>query len=162
VSLLSRRRLLQGALGAASALPLAMATRRMARATACPRPLGVIFFYFPDGIAGRSQNGEPSLWSASATARASRSASCSRRSSSLAGDCVFLHGLSMGGTDEGSHPGGAKKLLTGVDGGNGESVDQYLARTVGRDAPFRHLYLGAMATQNNASGDKFISYPSAG
>ena len=68
----------------------------------------------------------------------------------------------MGGTDAGSHPGGAKKLLTGVDGGGGESLDRYLARSALGAAPFRHLYLGAMATQNNASGDKFISYPSAG
>lgn len=77
-------------------------------------------------------------------------------------DCIFLNGLSMGQTDAGSHPGGAKKLLTGVDGGNGESLDRYLARTVGASAPFRHLYLGAMATQNGASGDKFISYPAPG
>ena len=68
----------------------------------------------------------------------------------------------MGGTDAGSHPGGAKKLLTGVDGGGGESLDRYLARSALGAAPFRHVYLGAMATQNNASGDKFISYPSAG
>jgi hypothetical protein len=68
----------------------------------------------------------------------------------------------MGPTDSGSHPGGAKKLLTAVDGGNGESIDRYLARTVGAGAPFTHVYLGAMANQNNASGDKFISYPSAG
>jgi hypothetical protein len=67
----------------------------------------------------------------------------------------------MGPTDAGSHPGGAKKLLTAVDGGNGESIDRYLARTVGAGAPFKHVYLGAMANQNNASGDKFISYPSA-
>ncbi|MEO1270462.1 MAG: DUF1552 domain-containing protein, partial [Myxococcota bacterium] len=76
-------------------------------------------------------------------------------------DCVFLNGLSMGPTDSGSHPGGAQKLLTGVDGGHGESIDQYLARTVGSDRPHRHLYLGAMAN-HNASGDKHISYPTAG
>jgi hypothetical protein len=76
--------------------------------------------------------------------------------------CLFLNGLSMGPTDAGSHPGGAKKLLTAVDEGNGESIDRYLARTVGNDAPFNHLYLGAMANQNNASGDKFVSYPAPG
>jgi len=162
VSLSSRRRFLQGALGAASALPLAMATRRLASAN--PRGLArrVIFFYYPDGIAGRSQNGEPSLWSASGRAPSIALGELLSPLSAIAGDCVFLSGLSMGSTDEGSHPGGAKKLLTAVDGGNGESVDQYLARTVGRSSPFRHIYLGAMATQNNASGDKFISYPSAG
>jgi hypothetical protein len=30
----------------------------------------------------------------------------------------------MGATDAGSHPGGAKKLLTASDGGYGESIDQ--------------------------------------
>jgi hypothetical protein len=77
-------------------------------------------------------------------------------------DCVFLNGLSSGPTDTGSHPGGAKKLLTAVDGGNGESIDQYLARTTGSSTLFRHVYLGAMANYNSASGDKHISYPSAG
>jgi hypothetical protein len=162
VSALSRRRFLQGVLGAASALPLAMATRRLARATPCGLARRVIFFYFPDGVAGRSQNGEPSLWSASGRGGSIALGELLSPLRALSGDCVFLRGLSMGSTDEGSHPGGAKKLLTGVDGGNGESVDQYLARTIGRSSPFRHLYLGAMATQNNASGDKFISYPSAG
>ena len=76
--------------------------------------------------------------------------------------CVFVNGMSMGRADEGSHPGGAKKLLTNKDGGFGMSVDQFLASTVGGGSPFRHLYLGAMATLNGASGDKFVSYPSAG
>jgi hypothetical protein len=75
---------------------------------------------------------------------------------------VFFRGLSLGPTDSGSHPGGAKKLLTAVDGGNGESIDRVLARTIGAAAPVKHLYLGAMATHGNASGDKFISYPAAG
>jgi len=76
---------------------------------------------------------------------------------SFKSDCLFFNGLTMGGTSSGSHPGGAKKLLTGVDGGNGESVDNYLSRTVGA-----YLYLGAMATQNNVSGNKFIVHPTAG
>ena len=159
---LSRRRLLQGVLGAASALPFGLAARRLARADACGRASRVIFFYFPDGIAGRSQNGDPSLWSPSQSGGTINLGELLMPLGALASECVFLNGMSMGSTDEGSHPGGAKKLLTGVDGGNGESVDQYLARTVGHASPFRHLYLGAMATQNNASGDKFISYPSAG
>ena len=162
MSLFSRRRFLQGALGAASALPLGLASRRLARATACGRARRVIFFYFPDGVAGRSQNGDPSLWNATGSGSNIMLGELIAPLSALAGDCVFVNGLTMGGTDEGSHPGGAKKLLTGVDGGNGESVDQYLGRTVGRASPFRHIYLGAMATQNHASGDKFISYPRAG
>lgn len=158
---LSRRRFLQGVVGAASALPLALNARR-AGANACGRARRLIVFYFPDGIAGRSQNGEASLWGARGSGSAITLSEILTPLAGMSRHCVFLEGLSMGSTDEGSHPGGAKKLLTGRDGGNGESVDQYLARTVGRASPFRHLYLGAMATQNNASGDKFISYPSAG
>jgi len=76
--------------------------------------------------------------------------------------CVFFRGLSMGPADSGSHPGGAKKLLTATDGGNGISIDQRLASTVGANDPFRTLYLGAQANANNASGDKHISYVAAG
>jgi hypothetical protein len=80
----------------------------------------------------------------------------------LKSDCVFLNGLSMGPTDSGSHPGGAKKLLTATDGGNGVSIDHVLANGVGASAPFSHLYLGAHANANAASGDKHISYVAPG
>ncbi|HSD85890.1 MAG TPA: DUF1552 domain-containing protein, partial [Kofleriaceae bacterium] len=46
--------------------------------------------------------------------------------------------------------------------GNGISIDQRLASTVGANDPFRMLYLGAQATVNNASGDKHVSYVSPG
>ncbi len=118
----------------------------------------VIFFYFPDGVAGPSQDGEASLWHATGSEFAfslpEQLAPLERHKNR----CVFLNGLSMGGTDSGSHPGGAKKLLTGVDGGNGESIDRYLARTMGAGTPHSMLYLGVMANHNNPSGDKFISY----
>ncbi len=159
---IARRRFLQAALGAASALPFYMASQRGARADGAGRARRLVVFYFPDGVAGRSQDGEAGLWEARAAGGDVTLSELLEPLGDLRRECVFLHGLSMGSTDEGSHPGGAKKLLTAVDGGNGESIDQHLARTVGRDAPFRHLYLGAAATQNNASGDKFISYASPG
>lgn len=159
---LSRRRWLKAALGAASALPFYLASQRNARSDSRGRARRVIFFYFPDGIAGRSQAGDAGLWEPRMSGGDIMLSEILEPLGDLKRECVFLNGLSMGGTDEGSHPGGAKKLLTARDGGNGESIDQFLARTVGRGAPFRHVYLGAMATHNNASGDKFISYPSAG
>lgn len=159
---LSRRRWLKAALGAASALPFYLASRREAQSNTRGRARRVIFFYFPDGIAGRSQAGDAGLWEPRMSGSDIMLSEILEPLGDLKRECVFLNGLSMGGTDEGSHPGGAKKLLTARDGGNGESIDQFLARTVGRGAPFRHVYLGAMATHNNASGDKFISYPSAG
>lgn len=75
--------------------------------------------------------------------------------------CLFFRGLDMGRTDEGSHPGGAKKLLTARDHANGQSVDQVLAHTLGQQAPHRHVYLGVQANADGASGDKHISYVGA-
>ena len=120
-----------------------------------------IVFYFPDGVAGPSQDGEPSLWHATGGNSPVLTPQLAPLGD-LADQCVFVNGLTMGPADQGSHPGGAVKLLTASDGGNGESIDHLIARTAGADAPFRHLLLGAMANQNNASGDKHISYPSPG
>lgn len=133
--------------------------RALAQATGARR---LIVFYFPDGVAARSQDGDPTEWHAQGGETNFTLGAQLMPLDRLKQHCVFLNGLSMGQTDAGSHPGGAKKLLTGVDGGNGESIDQYLSRTVGAGSPWRHLYLGAMANQNNASGDKHIVYPSAG
>ena len=155
---MKRRQLLRGMLAGAAALPFASMRSRAAGSGTAKR---IIVFYHPDGVAGRSQDGESSLWEARWDGRVV----LSEQLEPLAGwedRCVFINGLQMGSTDEGSHPGGAKKLLTNVDGGNGMSFDQYLASTIGARSPFRHLYLGAMATVDGASGDKFISYPSAG
>ncbi len=118
----------------------------------------VIFFYFPDGVAAWSQDGDASAWHPQGSENNFSLPSQLTPLQSLKNHCLFFKGLSMGGFDNGSHPGGAKKLLTGVDGGGGESIDRYLARTIGAQSPHRHLYLGAMANQNNASGDKFVSY----
>lgn len=155
---LSRRRLIQGALGAAAALPFAASRRAWGNAGRARR---LLVFYFPDGVAGRSQAGDSGLWTCRNEGSDVRLSEICEPLGELRRHVLFLNGLTMGSTDEGSHPGGAKKLLTGRDGGAGESVDQFLARTVGRDLPFRHVLLGAMANQNNATGDKHISYSSA-
>jgi hypothetical protein len=135
------------------------------RAFAAP-PSGVasriIFFYFPDGVAGPSSSGDPSLWHCTGTENDFTLGAQLAPLEPYKQDCVFFTGLSMGPTDSGGHAGGAKKLLTATDFGNGESIDQFLARTAGANAPFRHVYLGAMADENNPSGDMHISYPTAG
>jgi hypothetical protein len=158
---MNRRSLLKALASAAMTAPFAGLLAKTAEAGS---PVSVarrfIVYYFPDGVP--APGGQPSSFLVNG---ADTSFSLPENLAALApfqNQCVFLRGLSMGPTDAGSHPGGAKKLLTGVDGGNGESLDRYLARTVGSAAPYKHVYLGAMATQNNASGDKFISYPSAG
>lgn len=157
----TRRRLVKGLGAAAIALPF-LNLLRPEKTRAAGVAKRVIFFYFPDGVPGPSQNGEASKWHPTGSEANFELPSVLSPLLPFKNDCVFFRGLSLGSTDSGSHPGGAKKLLTAVDGGNGESIDQYLARTVGASAPWRHLYLGAMANQNNASGDKHISYPSAG
>jgi hypothetical protein len=154
---LTRRRWVQCVL-AASALPFARDARGGPRGQA----QRLIVFYFPDGVAGRSQDGQEGLWDARMAGGEVVLSELLEPLGDLKRECLFLRGLSLGPTDEGSHPGGAKKLLTGVDGGQGESIDQFLARTVGAGSAFRELYLGAMAGQNNASGDKYLSYPRAG
>ena len=111
-----------------------------------------IVFYFPDGIAGPSEQGDASLW----TYESQLAALAPWRDRAL-----VINGLTMGPTDEGSHPGGAKKLLTAMDGGRGMSIDRWIAANLGQNRPHRHVYLGAMANQNGASGDKHISYPGA-
>lgn len=158
---LDRRSILKGLCGSALTLPFASLFAKTASAGPTPAlAKRFIVFYFPDGVP--APDGQPSRFHASGSETGFTLPENLAALGPHKDACIFLRGLSMGGTDAGSHPGGAKKLLTGVDGGSGESVDRYLARTAGANAPFRHVYLGAMATHNGASGDKFISYPSAG
>jgi hypothetical protein len=160
---LTRRRLFQLGGAAAIALPLGkLARRARAGGPAGARAKRLIVLYFPDGVPGASQAGQPSLW---APAGGETDFVLPELLAPLApyrASCVFFRGLSMGPADAGSHAGGAKKLLTAADGGNGASIDQRLAASIGGGTPFRHLYLGAQATANNASGDKYISYVAPG
>ncbi|MEX1363882.1 MAG: DUF1552 domain-containing protein [Nannocystaceae bacterium] len=159
---ISRRRFVSSVAGAGLALPffelLAPGRARAADGVA----ERFIVFYFPDGVVGPSQDGQPSQWHCTGSGSNYQLGAMLEPLGALADECLFFNGLSMGPTDSGNHPGGARKLLTGADYGNGESIDQLLARTAGADAPFRHLYLGAMANHNNPSSDKFISYVSPG
>lgn len=156
-----RRSFLKGLVATCASAPLWSLLARPARADHGTASR-VIFFYFPDGVPGPSQNGEPSAWHPSGSEHEFSLPSVLSPLTPFQQDCVFFRGLSLGATDAGSHPGGAKKLLTAVDGGGGISVDTFLSNTVGASAPFRHLYLGAMANQNNASGDKHITYVGPG
>lgn len=158
----SRRSLLRLFGTAGLALPLArLLGPKSARAEGAPAKR-LIVFYHPDGIAGVSQNGEPSLFHATGSESSFTLGKLQEPLADFKDRCVFLNGLSMGQTDSGSHPGGAKKLLTATDGGNGRSIDQVIADAVGSGSPFRHVYLGAHANANNASGDKHISYTQPG
>lgn len=159
---INRRAFLRGLAGGALALPFfELAGTPLASAMDGPSKR-LIIFYFPDGVPGASASGEPSLWHPTGSGSSFTLPDLLAPLRPLREHCVFFNGLSMGPADEGSHPGGAKKLLTAVDGGNGMSLDQALARGVGASAPHRHIYLGVQANQNGASGDKHISYVAAG
>lgn len=156
--MITRRRLLQ--LGGAAAVTMPLLGLR---AHGSPkRAKRLIIYYFPDGIVGASQNGEPSRWTPTGGETSFQLSELLSPLTPYRQSCVFFRGLSMGPADSGSHPGGAKKLLTAADGGNNISIDQRLASTVGAADPFRLLYLGAQANVNNASGDKHISYVAPG
>lgn len=158
---LRRRSFLTGLAATTMGAPLLLSSRR-ARAQAVPRAQRAIFVYFPDGVPGPSSNGEPSAFHPTGSESAFTLPDVLSPLQPYRDHCLFFRGLSLGPTDAGSHPGGARKLLTASDGGNGWSVDHYLAETAGAHAPFRHLYLGAMANVNNASGDKHITYVANG
>jgi len=152
--MITRRGLLFGS-AAAMALPwIAKAATGAAKR--------LIILYHPDGVPGASSSGQPSEWHPTGSETSFTLPSVLASLAPYKDRCAFFRGLSMGSADVGSHPGGAKKLLTAVDGGNGISLDQRLASTVGAGDPFRSLYLGAMAKQDNASGDKMISYIAPG
>jgi hypothetical protein len=161
---MSRRGLLKALGGAALALPFYDLLRpRPARAAVTAKR--VLFFYFPDGVALPGQSSLDNDFHAQGTGS---SFTLSKQLEPLApfkDDCVFLRGLTLGSFGENNHGEGAKKLLTGVDGAGGQSLDQFLAQTAGADAPWHHLYLGAMSRQNKDApkqSDAYISYPSAG
>ena len=152
---LSRRRFLSGA----AALPLSgLLSNAYAQPNTAKR---VIFVYFPDGVPGASQSGDSSLWHCSGSEFDFSMPTVIEPLVPWKDSCIFFRGLTSGATDDGSHPGAAKKLLTAVDHGGGESIDQFLGRTVGYTSPWRNLYLGVQANYNNASGDKHIVYPAA-
>src|SRR5690606_33490247 len=158
---MNRRRFLQGlgAIAAGAAFSQLHPPAIRAAGGLCKR---VIFFYHPDGVVGPSQNGDSSQWHASGSEHSFTLGAAMAPLAARKNDCVFFNGLTMGPTDSGSHPGGAKKLLTASDNANGPSIDQVLAQTAGAGAPWKHLYLGAQANADGASSDKHISYPTAG
>ena len=121
----------------------------------------IIFFYFPDGIVGTSESGSNSLWHATGS---ESNFSLSEQLAPLLPfqqQCIFLNGISLAvGGAAGGHPDGAMRLLTAAKDANHESIDQYLARTVGASAPWRHLYLGVQSNKGPATIGKHLSYPS--
>ena len=158
----TRRHVLKALAGVGVAAPMSHLLGMRDASAATGTAKRVIFFYFPDGVPGPSASGDKSKWHAVGSEKNFSVGEVLQPLNKHKDKCVFFNGLTMGPVDSGSHPGGAKKLLTGVDGGNGISIDRYLASTAGKGAYFPHLYLGAQANHNGASGDKHIVYQAAG
>lgn len=155
---MKRRTFTRALMTGAAALPFSgILPSFQGKARASGQAKRVIVFYFPDGVA--AHNG---IWRAQNQGGQIALSEQLAPLQNLVSDCTFINGLTMGPDEDGSHPGGAKKLLTGVDRGQGESVDRFLSRTAGSSSAHPMIYLGAQATINNASGDKHISYPSPG
>lgn len=158
---IDRRTLLRALAASAATLPLSGLFEKSAEGGLPPvLAKRLIVFYFPDGIP--EPPGGPSQWYASGSGTNVTLSTCLQPLAPYKSQCCFFRNVSMGPTDSGSHPGGAKKLLTATDGGNGVSIDRRLASSIGSQMPFSHVYLGAMALQNNATGDKFVSYVAPG
>lgn len=156
---LNRRRFLKALGGAALALPFYDQLLGTARA-ASGRARRVLVFYFPDGVGGWRFDGKD-RWHATGTENNFQLSEQQSDLNPLKGDCLFLNGVSMGGYGEGSHPKGAQKLLTGTDEAGRESVDRFLARTLGAGTPYPHLYLGVRATDGGQT-DNYVSYVGPG
>ena len=160
---LDRRSILRALAGSALALPLSALFTKSASGDPPPNAAKrLIVFYFPDGV---PEPGGQHLWHPGGSGTNFTLSTCLQPLASRAQQCAFFRNLSLGPTDAGSHPGGAKKLLTGVDGGYGQSLDQYLSQTAGASAPWHHLYLGAQTKKGKdapLAADAYISYPSSG
>lgn len=161
----SNRRSFLRSLGAAAlALPFyQLLDSKSARAGGVAKR--VIFFYFPDGVAMGADGDLAQSWHCTGSENDFQLSNQLAplddfNGKSFKKDCVFLKGITLNLSD-GSHDDGAQKLLTNVFGGKGESLDHSLAYSPVGDAPYRHLYLGAMSLRDNSSS-KGISYPSYG
>ncbi len=107
---MNRRDLLRAGGASLLALPFVRLLERPAAAHITPvNARRLIIFYYPDGVPGASSNGEPSAWHPSGDGTQFTLTDVLASLAPFKQQCVFFRGLSMGGTDVGSHPGGAKK-----------------------------------------------------
>ena len=156
---ISRRRLIQGGTALGATMPFWKSRTLWAQPSTAKR---IIFFYFPDGVVGTSESGTQSLWHASGSEHSFELGSQLAPLIPYQNQCLFINGVSLAvGGAAGGHPDGAMRLLTASKNANHESIDQYLARTAGAAAPWRHLYLGVQSNQGPATIGKHLSYPSA-
>ena len=156
---ISRRSFLSRSAALGSTLPFWGSKKLWAQPNTAKR---IIFFYFPDGVVGTSESGTQSLWHATGSETNFTLGTQLAPLVPFQEQCLFLNGISLAvGGSAGGHPDGAMRLMTGAKDANHESIDQYLARTVGAASPWRHLYLGVQSNRGPATIGKHLSYPSA-
>lgn len=158
----NRRKFLKAVGGAAIAMPFYQTLFNREAHALNGTARRFIVFYFPDGVPNPIDSGVPSLWHATGGETNFTLPDLLAPLQPHRDHLMLLNGLDMGRTDEGSHPGGAQKLLTAKDKGQGQSVDQVLANTVGASMPYRHVYLGVQANVVGNDNTRHISYVAPG
>ncbi len=167
---LSRRTFLRGAGGASLGLPFLEA---MLAAQPTPPPRRVIFMY--------TGNGQPmKSWRPTAGADSSTFtlSPLLKPLETIKNDCVFIEGLPMLSSldpeqQSQGHPAGATAVLTGAWAGPGnmyaggcgksagppatESVDQAIARAIGRNTKFPALHQGVVRSENSIARRPFYT-----
>ena len=153
---MKRRTFLHG-LSSCSLIPLWKAKNAFAQNTSLKR---VLFFYFPDGVPGKTDEGEPSKWHCTGSELSPVLSPLMRELSDFQDQLVFLNGLSLDPYDQAQkqHVPGAKRLMTG---GHHVSIDHVLGNHRNQ-RPWRSIYLGVQSTKNPPAEAQYLSHPVPG
>ena len=120
----------------------------------------ILFFYFPDGVIGRSENGDNSQWHASGSESNFSLGELTQALAPYQSQSIFINGLSLSQAGAASgHPEGAQRLLSGAKYGDNISIDQRIAQS--QLTPWKHLYLGVQSKQKIVLPGHQLSYPIA-
>ncbi len=148
----SRRRFIQGGLAASLLSSFSPAARAASSAKR------ILFFYFPDGVVGKSEQGDASLWHAQGSESNFQPGELLSALLPYKEQSLFINGLSLSQTGAASgHPEGAQRLLTGAKYGDNVSIDQVIAQA--QNTPWRNLYLGVQSNQKVVFPGHHLSYP---
>lgn len=154
--MISRRKFLYG-LSSSSLIPFWMNRNAHAQPNSVRR---VLFFYFPDGVPGKSFDGEPSRWHCSGSEHSPILSPLMEELRSFTNQLIFLNGITMDphGVVQNQHIPGAQRLLTG---GGDRSIDSLLG-TYRSTKPWANIYLGVQCSQNPPAPAQFLSSPLPG
>ena len=153
---MKRRTFLHG-LSSFSLIPLWISRNSFAQNTPLKR---VLFFYFPDGVPGKTDEGEPSKWHCTGSESSPILSPLLKELEDFQDHLVFLNGLSLDPYDQvqRQHVPGAKRLMTG---GKHVSIDHVLG-SHRNSRSWNSIYLGVQSTQNPPAEAQYLSHPIPG